>query len=142
MQRLNPSTGNFLYVPHGEKNGHIYPDSRVADLMFDSRISGAAQAQGLTIESVATAAAATELAARGGCRVVVADLTVPVGMGSGLAGLSLAYNVADESDLILGLFVPWGRGLRDVNPMAGTFALGSEFGLSPLLVYLESRVFF
>ncbi|MCA9635433.1 MAG: CDP-alcohol phosphatidyltransferase family protein [Myxococcales bacterium] len=62
--------------------------------------------------------------------------------GSGLAGLSLAYNVADESDLILGLFVPWGRGLRDVNPMAGTFALGSEFGLSPLLVYLESRVFF
>ncbi|MCB9702815.1 MAG: hypothetical protein H6711_13045 [Myxococcales bacterium] len=62
--------------------------------------------------------------------------------GSGLAGLSLAYNVADESDLILGLFVPWGRGLRDVDPMAGTFALGSEFGLSPLLVYLESRVFF
>ena len=47
------------------------------DLMFDSRICGAAQQAGLTIESVAGVAAAVELAARGGCRVVVADLTVP-----------------------------------------------------------------
>ena len=37
LQRINPSTGDFLYVPHGEKNGHVYPDSRIADLMFDSR---------------------------------------------------------------------------------------------------------
>ncbi|HVI04295.1 MAG TPA: hypothetical protein VM869_36655 [Enhygromyxa sp.] len=62
--------------------------------------------------------------------------------GSGLAGGSLIYNVADESDLILGAFVPWGRGLRGIDPVSGFPQLGSELGLSPLSVYLEARVFF
>ncbi len=62
--------------------------------------------------------------------------------GSGLAGVSLVYNVADESDLILGVFVPWGAGLRGIDPLTGVPKLGSELGLSPLSVYLEARVFF
>lgn len=62
--------------------------------------------------------------------------------GSGLAGLSLFYNVANESDLILGLFAPWGRGFRGFDPMTMLPQIGSEYGLSPLVVYLESRVFF
>lgn len=62
--------------------------------------------------------------------------------GSGLAGVSLIYNVADESDLILGVFVPWGKGLRGFDPVTGIPELGSELGLSPLSVYLEARVFF
>ncbi|MCA9660593.1 MAG: hypothetical protein KC486_19790, partial [Myxococcales bacterium] len=62
--------------------------------------------------------------------------------GSGLAGGSLVYNVADESDFILGLFVPWGAGLEAIYPSTGAPILGSEWGLSPLVIYLESRVFF
>jgi hypothetical protein len=62
--------------------------------------------------------------------------------GSGLAGVSFIYNVANESDLILGVFVPWGAGVRGFDPMAGTLELGSEFGLSPISAYLEARVFF
>ena len=62
--------------------------------------------------------------------------------GSGLAGLSLQYNVANESDLFLGVFVPWGKGLGSLDPTTGLPTLGSEFGLAPMSVYLESRVFF
>jgi len=63
--------------------------------------------------------------------------------GSGLAGVSLAYNISDESDFILGMFVPWGKrpeadnGLPDAPPV-----LHSEFGILPLTVYLESRFYF
>jgi hypothetical protein len=62
--------------------------------------------------------------------------------GSGLAGLSLQYNVANESDLFVGVFVPWGRGLGPVDPTTATPTLRSEFGLAPVTAYLESRVFF
>ncbi len=62
--------------------------------------------------------------------------------GSGLAGASLIYNVADESDFILGLFVPWGRGFEGFDPITNVPSLGSEWGLTPLVLYLESRVFF
>ncbi|MEZ4381865.1 MAG: hypothetical protein R3A79_10970 [Nannocystaceae bacterium] len=62
--------------------------------------------------------------------------------GSGLAGGSLVYNVADESDFILGLFVPWGAGLQGLQPSTGLPRVGSEYGLTPLVLYLESRVFF
>jgi hypothetical protein len=62
--------------------------------------------------------------------------------GSGLAGVSLIYNVADESDLILGVFVPWGKGVSGSDPVTGFPRLGSELGSSPLSVYLEARVFF
>lgn len=62
--------------------------------------------------------------------------------GSGLAGVSAVYNVADESDLIVGVFAPWGRGLQGMVTPGSPLPLGSEYGLSPLVVYLESRVFF
>ena len=62
--------------------------------------------------------------------------------GSGLAGASLLYNVADESDFILGLFVPWGKGFQGFDPVTSVPSLGSEWGLTPLVLYLESRVFF
>ncbi|GEM_PF-300153 len=73
---------------------------------------------------------------------VAATVIVSGTDGSGLAGLSLVYSVADESDLIVGLFVPWGKGLRGPDPLTQEVALGSEFGLSPLTAYLEARVFF
>ena len=58
--------------------------------------------------------------------------------GSGLAGLSLNYSVANEADLVAGAFVPWGAG-----PVTDPFpSLQSEFGAAPLSIYLESRVFF
>ena len=62
--------------------------------------------------------------------------------GSGLAGVSFLYNVADESDLILGVFVPWGKGLRGIDMVTMQPQLGSEFGLAPVSAYLEARVFF
>ena len=62
--------------------------------------------------------------------------------GSGLAGVSFLYNVADESDLILGVFVPWGKGLRGIDMVTMQPQLGSEFGLAPISAYLEARVFF
>ncbi|MGB1277057.1 MAG: hypothetical protein ACPG77_15035, partial [Nannocystaceae bacterium] len=62
--------------------------------------------------------------------------------GSGLGGLTFAYNAADEVDLIVGSYIPWGKKLRNVDPIAGTFNLGSEYGLSALTIYLETRVFF
>ena len=71
---------------------------------------------------------------------------VNAGDGSGLAGISLLYSVADESDLILGVFVPWGRGLQGIDPVGSLpplgIQLGSELGLSPITAYLEARVFF
>lgn len=62
--------------------------------------------------------------------------------GSGLAGVSFVYNVANESDLILGLFIPWGRRVQNGNWLTGPIDIGSEFGLAPLSAYLEARVFF
>jgi hypothetical protein len=62
--------------------------------------------------------------------------------GSGLAGISFIYNVADESDLILGVFVPWGKGLQGIDLVSMQPVLGSEFGLAPISAYLEMRVFF
>lgn len=62
--------------------------------------------------------------------------------GSGLAGFSLAYNISDESDFILGMFIPWGKrpGVNDAH--AGMVELRSEYGILPLSVYLESRFYF
>ena len=63
---------------------------------------------------------------------------VNAGDGSGLAGAFALYSVADEADLILGTFVPWGK-----RAVLGPFpALRSEFGASPLTVFLESRIYF
>ena len=66
--------------------------------------------------------------------------------GSGIVGVSLKYNAADEVDLLLGGFVPWGRAptprAPTMDPGALPFSLQSEFGGSPLTLYVESRVFF
>jgi hypothetical protein len=67
---------------------------------------------------------------------------VDAGDGSGLAGLGLAYGLADEADLLMGLFVPWGK-----DPMVGMdpsmpIVLRSELGASPLALYVEARAFF
>ncbi len=62
--------------------------------------------------------------------------------GSGLVTASMVYSVADEADLIGGLFVPWGTraSVRD-DPLM-PLDLGSEFGNGGLTLYFESRVFF
>jgi hypothetical protein len=67
---------------------------------------------------------------------------VDAGDGSGLAGVGFAYSLADEADLLLGLFVPWGK-----NPVVSPdptmpIVLRSELGASPLSLYAEARVFF
>ncbi len=71
---------------------------------------------------------------------------VNAGDGSGLAGLSLVYSLADEADLLAGVFVPWGKDPSVVldpsmDPMLQA-TLGSELGASPLSLYLEARTFF
>lgn len=62
--------------------------------------------------------------------------------GSGLAGLTLNYSVADEADLVVGAFIPWGSGLSGPSSDNPLPSVGSEFGATPLTIYLESRVFF
>jgi CheY-like chemotaxis protein len=52
------------------------------DLMFDSRIGGAAQAAGLTVRSTGSADDAVSLASRCGCRLLILDLTV-AGLSTG-----------------------------------------------------------
>lgn len=62
--------------------------------------------------------------------------------GSGLTGLSLIYSVADEADIIGGLFVPWGGDPFATGDPTAPVGLRSEQGASPLTVYLEARAFF
>jgi hypothetical protein len=67
---------------------------------------------------------------------------VDAGDGSGITGLTFLYNVADEADLIAGAFIPWGARTTNADLAALPPRLASEFGLSPLSIYLEARVFF
>lgn len=65
--------------------------------------------------------------------------------GSGLSGLTLKYNAADEVDVLVGAFFPWGKApLVDAgDPLnSAPFTLASEFGGAPLTVYIETRAFF
>ncbi|MEM6989910.1 MAG: hypothetical protein AAF721_05420 [Myxococcota bacterium] len=62
--------------------------------------------------------------------------------GSGLVGASLIYNVADEADIIAGVFTPWGKGPELTGDPMNPILLGSEYGVSPVTVYLEARAFF
>ena len=55
--------------------------------------------------------------------------------GSGLAALTLMYNIADEADFVGGLLLPWGEGPVGLLPQ-------SEYGLYPVMVFLESRFYF
>ncbi|MBW2458745.1 MAG: hypothetical protein JRI68_29875 [Deltaproteobacteria bacterium] len=62
--------------------------------------------------------------------------------GSGLAMASLAYSLADEADLALGMLLPWGALPDSAAAALATGNLESEFGYVPLTVFLETRVFF
>jgi len=59
--------------------------------------------------------------------------------GSGMAALTLMYNIADEADAVGGVMVPWGE-----TPDAGVTGItfNSEYGLYPVMVFLESRFYF
>ncbi|MCB9753172.1 MAG: hypothetical protein H6713_24715 [Myxococcales bacterium] len=77
-----------------------------------------------------------------------------LGDGSGMAGPLLMLSISDEVDLLLGMYVPWGKRaststLEVANPVGtGTTtttvvdALRSEFGVAPLSVFLELRSYF
>jgi len=63
--------------------------------------------------------------------------------GSGVAGPSLTYNIANEADFVAGVFVPWGEQPSvDMSNLIPTFDIGSEFGPMPLVAFLETRFFF
>lgn len=67
---------------------------------------------------------------------------VDAGDGSGQVGLSLLYSVADEADLIMGVFAPWGKEPRVTGDPDNPIVLRSELGASPVSVYVEARTFF
>lgn len=55
--------------------------------------------------------------------------------GSGLIGPSVQVSVTDESELLAGCFIPWGRGPAGAD-------VGSEYGNYPTVAYLEFRYVF
>jgi len=62
---------------------------------------------------------------------------------SGLAALTLIYSAADEVDVAGGLLLPWGaRSAADAGAAGAAAAIESEYGLVPLTVFVESRVYF
>jgi len=65
---------------------------------------------------------------------------VSVSDGSGLVQPGLEYSVSDESDLLAGAMIAWGRRPR-VTPPAG-LELRSEFGTYPDFFYVQYRVYF
>ena len=61
---------------------------------------------------------------------------------SGLATLSLIYNIADEADAVMGVLVPWGEEpVAQITPVP-QISLESEYGAAPLMVFLETRFYF
>ncbi len=66
---------------------------------------------------------------------------VNAGDGSGIAGDVLTLSLGDESELNLGVYVPWGKAPRSETGGALP-ALRSEFGAVPLAAYLETRAYF
>ena len=58
---------------------------------------------------------------------------------SGVGGLSLSWSAADEADVMLGAFLPWGDGAA-IGPQG--LQLGSEMGAGSATLYLEARAFF
>ena len=60
-----------------------------------------------------------------------------------MAGISGNYSVADEAEFLAGAFLPWGkRPLGDSGDPLYVPALRSEFGMMPVVVYLETRFYF
>jgi len=61
---------------------------------------------------------------------------------SGLATLMLLYNIADEADAVAGVMVPWGEApVAQLTP-APAFSIESEYGMAPVMVFLETRFYF
>ena len=58
---------------------------------------------------------------------------------SGLAIITLVYNIADEADFVAGIMAPWGK-----RPTTDTVipTLNSEYGQSPFNLFLETRFYF
>jgi hypothetical protein len=65
---------------------------------------------------------------------------------SGMFTWTFAYNISDEADFLLGLMVPWGRSPvgtgTDDSSAARIPRLRSEYGQSPVNVFLETRFYF
>jgi hypothetical protein len=62
---------------------------------------------------------------------------------SGLAALVLAYSISDEADALVGVFLPWGdRPVEDSGPPFYGPAVRSEFGLVPIMLFIEMRFYF
>lgn len=56
--------------------------------------------------------------------------------GSGMAALTLMYNIADEADFAGGALLPWGAApANGLSPQ-------SEFGLYPVMLFMETRFYF
>lgn len=71
-----------------------------------------------------------------------AVVLVNAGDLSGIASLSLVYNIADEADFVGGLLAGWGKGPEAAATLPLTLALHSEFGATPVAVFLETRFYF
>jgi hypothetical protein len=62
---------------------------------------------------------------------------------SGLAAIMFLYSIADEADAVFGLMVPWGdEPLYDSGPPTYGPSIESEYGMMPLVLYLETRFYF
>lgn len=62
---------------------------------------------------------------------------------SGLGMVSLVYSAADEIDILFGVLAPWGdEPAHDLLDPGRFPELKSEFGLMPLMVFLEGRFYF
>ncbi|MBW2458159.1 MAG: hypothetical protein JRI68_26885, partial [Deltaproteobacteria bacterium] len=60
---------------------------------------------------------------------------------SGLVMTSLMLSVSDESDFVAGVLVPWGKAPTEPAPPA-MVEVESEFGLMPVMGFVESRFYF
>lgn len=61
---------------------------------------------------------------------------------SGMAALTLLYNIADEADAVAGVLVPWGEEPEIQISPTPAINLNSEFGVAPVMVFLETRFYF
>jgi hypothetical protein len=62
---------------------------------------------------------------------------------SGITALTLAYNIDDEIDLLVGAMIPWGDRPTVTAPLPDlAFDLNSEYGAMPFMDFLETRFYF
>jgi len=61
---------------------------------------------------------------------------------SGLAALTLLYNIADEADASAGVLVPWGDAPEVRGGIAPVMTINDEFGAAPVMAFLETRFYF